>query len=56
MLWRGSPGFYRGKRSAFEDVYVEPRAHGPDGPRMWFGGQQHLHDRLVRYGRTASIR
>ncbi|MDL4819378.1 TIGR03619 family F420-dependent LLM class oxidoreductase [Actinomadura opuntiae] len=53
LLWRGSPVSYQGKHFAFEDVYFEPRAYRPDGPRMWFGGQ-HMHDRLldrlVKYG------
>ncbi|HEY8482859.1 MAG TPA: TIGR03619 family F420-dependent LLM class oxidoreductase [Spirillospora sp.] len=53
LLWRGSPVSYRGRHYKFEDVYFEPRAYRPDGPRMWFGGRR-LHDRmldrLVRYG------
>ncbi|TDD92242.1 TIGR03619 family F420-dependent LLM class oxidoreductase [Actinomadura rubrisoli] len=53
LLWRGSPVSYSGRHFSFEDVYFEPRAHRPDGPRMWLGGQ-HLHDRLldriVKYG------
>ncbi|MFI0485832.1 TIGR03619 family F420-dependent LLM class oxidoreductase [Actinomadura sp. 9N215] len=53
LLWRGSPVTYRGTHFSFEDVYFEPRAYRPDGPRMWLGGQ-HLHDRLldrlVKYG------
>lgn len=53
LLWRGSPVSYAGTHFSFEDVYIEPRAYRPDGPRMWFGGQ-HLHerllDRLVKYG------
>ncbi|MFC6883882.1 MULTISPECIES: LLM class flavin-dependent oxidoreductase [Actinomadura] len=53
LLWRGSPVSYSGKHFSFSDVHFEPRAHRPDGPRMWFGGQ-HLHDRLLhrllRYG------
>jgi probable F420-dependent oxidoreductase len=53
LLWRGSPVSYHGRHFSFEDVYFEPRAHRPDGPRMWFGGQRlhdRLLDRLVRYG------
>ena len=44
---------HRGQHYAFNDVWVEPRAHRDDGPRMWFGGQR-MHApilrRLVRYG------
>lgn len=53
LLWRGSPVSYEGRHFSFTDVYFEPRAYRPDGPRMWFGGQRlhgRLLDRLVRYG------
>ncbi|MFI0350135.1 TIGR03619 family F420-dependent LLM class oxidoreductase [Actinomadura sp. 9N407] len=53
LLWQGSPVSYRGRYYGFEDVYFEPRAHRPDGPRMWFGGRRlhdRLLDRLVRHG------
>jgi alkanesulfonate monooxygenase SsuD/methylene tetrahydromethanopterin reductase-like flavin-dependent oxidoreductase (luciferase family) len=37
----------------FQDVYFEPKAHRPDGPRLCFGGAG-MHDamvrRIVRYG------
>ncbi|MGW3965029.1 TIGR03619 family F420-dependent LLM class oxidoreductase [Amycolatopsis sp. NPDC005003] len=53
LLWRSSPASYTGEFFSFKDVYFEPKAYRPDGPRMWFGGR-HLHDRLldrlVRYG------
>jgi probable F420-dependent oxidoreductase len=53
LLWRESPASYAGKHFSFDDVYLEPKAHRPDGPRLWFGGQR-LHSsllrRLVRYG------
>ncbi|KAB2352480.1 LLM class flavin-dependent oxidoreductase [Actinomadura rudentiformis] len=52
-LWQGSPVSYEGRHYGFEDVYFEPRAHRPDGPRMWFGGQRlhaRLLDRLVQHG------
>lgn len=53
LLWRDSPVTYAGKYFSFEDVYLEPKAYRPDGPRLWFGGQR-LHPpllrRLVRYG------
>jgi probable F420-dependent oxidoreductase len=45
--WRPGPVSHRGEHFSFEDVWVEPRAHRADGPRMWFGGQ-HLHPRLLR--------
>lgn len=47
LLWRGSPVSYEGEHYRFEDVYFEPRAYRPDGPRMWFGGET-LHDKLLR--------
>jgi probable F420-dependent oxidoreductase len=53
LLWQGSPVSYTGRHYGFEDVYFEPRAHRPHGPRMWFGGRRlhgRLLDRLVRYG------
>lgn len=53
LVWRESPATHHGEFFDFEDVYLEPKAYRPDGPRMWFGGQ-HVHgpvlDRLVRYG------
>jgi probable F420-dependent oxidoreductase len=52
-LWRESPTSFHGTFFDFTDVYLEPKAFRPEGPRMWFGGQ-HVHgpvlDRLVRYG------
>ena len=53
LLWRMSPATFQGDYFAFEDVYLEPKAYRPDGPRMWFGGQRAsraIVDRLVRYG------
>jgi probable F420-dependent oxidoreductase len=53
LLWRGSPVGHRGEFFAFDEIYFEPKAYRPDGPRMWFGGQS-MHEpllrRLVRYG------
>lgn len=53
LAWQTSPASFQGRHFAFEDVYVEPKAFRPEGPRMWFGGQS-LHGallrRLVRYG------
>ena len=53
LLWRSSPVSYRGAHYSFEEVYFEPKAYRPGGPRLWFGGQRlhaRLLDRLVRYG------
>ncbi len=53
LLWGPSPASYHGTHFQFDDVYFEPKAYRPEGPRLWFGGQ-HVHgpllDRLVRYG------
>ena len=53
LLWRETPASFHGEFFDFTDVYLEPKAFRPDGPRMWFGGQ-HVHgpvlERLVRYG------
>jgi probable F420-dependent oxidoreductase len=52
-LWRESPVAFHGEFFDFDDVWLEPKAFRPEGPRLWFGGQ-HVHgpvlDRLVRYG------
>ncbi|MEU1179867.1 TIGR03619 family F420-dependent LLM class oxidoreductase [Streptomyces sp. NPDC005820] len=51
--WGPSPFSYDGEHYAFRDVYFEPKAYRPEGPRLWFGGQR-LHGpvlrRLVRHG------
>jgi probable F420-dependent oxidoreductase len=51
--WRDTPAAFHGEHFAFDDVYLEPKAFRPEGPRMWFGGMR-LHGpvlrRLVRYG------
>ncbi|ANP50484.1 F420-dependent oxidoreductase [Streptomyces griseochromogenes] len=53
LLWRESPASYEGKHYRFQDVHFEPKAHRPEGPRIWFGGSR-MHDaltrRLVRHG------
>jgi probable F420-dependent oxidoreductase len=53
LLWRETPATFEGTHYAFRDVYFEPKAWRPDGPRLWFGGET-LHPRLlrrlVRYG------
>jgi alkanesulfonate monooxygenase SsuD/methylene tetrahydromethanopterin reductase-like flavin-dependent oxidoreductase (luciferase family) len=53
LLFRESPASYHSLYFDFDDIYLEPKAHRPDGPRMWFGGQtahRAVIDRLVRYG------
>jgi probable F420-dependent oxidoreductase len=53
LVWRSSPASYDGSYFSFEDVYLEPKAFRPDGPRLWFGGQKAsgpVVRRLVRYG------
>jgi probable F420-dependent oxidoreductase len=53
VLWRDTPASFEGRHYRFHNVYFEPKAYRPDGPRLWFGGAS-LHDRLlrrlVRYG------
>lgn len=53
LAWRGGPISYSGEFFSFRDIRLEPRAHRPDGPRLWFGGQRltaPLLRRLVRWG------
>jgi alkanesulfonate monooxygenase SsuD/methylene tetrahydromethanopterin reductase-like flavin-dependent oxidoreductase (luciferase family) len=53
LVFRQSPAGYHGRYFDFDDIYLEPKAHRPDGPRMWFGGQTAhgaVVKRLVRYG------
>ena len=52
-LWADSPAGFEGRYFSFSDVYSEPKAWRPEGPRMWFGGEwMHpaLIRRMVRYG------
>jgi probable F420-dependent oxidoreductase len=53
QVWRQSPASFAGEYFSFNEVYLEPKPWRPEGPAMWFGGQQ-VHgpivDRLVRYG------
>ena len=53
-VYARTPASFDGVHYRFRDVYLEPKAYRPDGPRLWFGGQR-LHPallrRLVRYGR-----
>ena len=50
-IWRKvfaeSPASFHGDFFDFSDVYLEPKAFRPEGPRMWFGGEK-IHDPLVR--------
>jgi alkanesulfonate monooxygenase SsuD/methylene tetrahydromethanopterin reductase-like flavin-dependent oxidoreductase (luciferase family) len=46
-VWAGSPASFHGEHYAFDDVYLEPKAWRPDGPRLWLGGQS-VHPRLLR--------
>ncbi|MEV4867480.1 TIGR03619 family F420-dependent LLM class oxidoreductase [Streptomyces ossamyceticus] len=52
-LWGPSPVSHTSEYYTFQDVYFEPKAHRPDGPRLCFGGAG-MHDamvrRIVRYG------
>ncbi|MCE1177987.1 MAG: TIGR03619 family F420-dependent LLM class oxidoreductase [Micrococcales bacterium] len=52
-IWSPGPATFHGEFYDFEDAYVEPRCHRPDGPRICIGGSS-MHDkvieRLVRYG------
>jgi len=51
--WQPGPVSHHGEFFNFDDVWVEPRPHRPDGPRLWFGGQEMhapLLRRLVKYG------
>jgi probable F420-dependent oxidoreductase len=46
-LWRDSPASFAGEHYAFTDVWLEPKAWHPDGPRIWLGGET-VHPRLLR--------
>ncbi|MFF7047798.1 TIGR03619 family F420-dependent LLM class oxidoreductase [Streptomyces griseorubiginosus] len=52
-LWGPSPVSHDSEHYAFQDVYFEPKAYRPHGPRLCFGGAG-MHDamvrRIVRYG------
>ena len=52
-LWAGSPASFDGEFFSFDEVFSEPKAWRPEGPRMWFGGES-MHPallrRLVEYG------
>lgn len=46
-LWRDTPASFHGEHYAYEDVYLEPKAWRPNGPRLWLGGES-VHPRLLR--------
>jgi alkanesulfonate monooxygenase SsuD/methylene tetrahydromethanopterin reductase-like flavin-dependent oxidoreductase (luciferase family) len=46
-VWASSPASFEGDHYAFEDVYLEPKAWRPGGPRIWLGGES-VHPRLLR--------
>jgi len=53
LVFQQSPASHHGRYFDFEDIYLEPKAFRPEGPRMWFGGQRAhgaVVERLVRYG------
>jgi len=53
LVFGQSPATHHGRYFDFEDIYLEPKAFRPEGPRMWFGGQKAhgaVVERIVRYG------
>lgn len=53
LVFKQSPATHHGRYFDFEDIYLEPKAFRPEGPRMWFGGQKAhgaVVERLVKYG------
>jgi probable F420-dependent oxidoreductase len=53
QAWGPSPASHRGKHYAFEDVWFEPKAWRPDGPRIWLGGgtmTPKIIERIVHHG------
>ena len=51
-LWRETPASFAGEHYAYDDVYLEPKAWRPTGPRIWLGGESvhpRLLARIVRY-------
>jgi probable F420-dependent oxidoreductase len=46
-VWRGSPTSFAGDHYRFDEVWLEPKAFRPAGPRLWFGGGS-VHPALVR--------
>jgi probable F420-dependent oxidoreductase len=53
VLWRDTPASFSGAHYSFRQVYFEPKAFRPGGPRLWLGGAgMHLRmlERIVAYG------
>ena len=51
--WGPYPFRHEGRYFSFGDVWLEPGAHTPAGPPLWFGGQgmpPHVVRRIARYG------
>jgi probable F420-dependent oxidoreductase len=52
-VWKQTPASFHGDFFDFTDVYLEPKAFRPEGPRLWFGGQRlrgAVLRRLVEHG------
>ena len=47
QVFAGSPVSHHGEFFDFDEVYLEPKAWRPEGPRMWFGGER-VHEALLR--------
>lgn len=53
LAWEQSPASFHGEFFDFADAYLEPKPWQPQGPPMWFGGEQvhpKMVERLIRYG------
>ena len=46
VRWRDTPASVCGRHYRFRDVYFEPKAFRPEGPRLWLGGAR-LHQRML---------
>lgn len=46
-LWAESPASHEGEFFSFVDVYCHPKPMRPEGPTLWFGGQN-MHPALLR--------
>lgn len=46
-VWTDSPASFTGDHYSFDEIWLEPKAHRPAGPRLWFGGGS-IHPALVR--------
>ena len=53
LAWAQSPASFHGEFFDFDEVYLEPKPWRPQGPPMWFGGEQvhgKIVERLIAYG------